>query len=92
MQVICLLTVKMSNSAIRPIDMIQSGSTTPGQSERRSNGNEEVLHIPQISDARALPSDRIVSEVQSVYFKVPADWANFFEQQNIYICFRVPVL
>ena len=35
--------------SIWPIDMTRSGATTPGQSEPGSDGNEEVLHIPQIS-------------------------------------------
>ena len=34
-------------SFIWPIDKTLSNSTTPGQSRPRSNGNEEVLHIPQ---------------------------------------------
>ena len=34
-----------------------SGATTPGQSGPKSNSNEGVLHIPQISKAGASPSD-----------------------------------
>ena len=37
----------MSNSSIWPIDSTQSGTTTPGQSEPGSDGNKEVLRIPQ---------------------------------------------
>ena len=37
------------------------GATTPGQSGPVSNGNEGVLHIPQISRAGASPSDSLVS-------------------------------
>ena len=39
---------KMSNSSILPIDMTQSGATTPAQSGLGSDGNEGVLCIPQI--------------------------------------------
>ena len=69
-------------SSIQPIDRVLSGATTPGQSGPESNGNEEVLHIPQSpSITGTLPSDCLVSypehslwggsyasaEVQSVY-------------------------
>ena len=37
--------------------MILSGATTRFQSGPDSIGNEEVLSIPQISNAEALPSD-----------------------------------
>ena len=36
-------------SSICPIDRTLSGATTPGQSELGSDGNKEVLHIPQSS-------------------------------------------
>ena len=39
----------MSNCSIWPIDRTQSGATTPGQSGPGSDGNEEVLHVPQRS-------------------------------------------
>ena len=38
-----------------------TGTTTLGQSEPGSNGNEGVLHITQISRTRASPSDYLVS-------------------------------
>ena len=41
--------------------MTLSGATTAGQSGYESNGNERVLHIPQISKAGASPSDCLVS-------------------------------
>ena len=61
----------------------------PGQSGPGSDGNEEVLRIPQSSSiAGTSPSDCLVSypghslggsypsaEVQSVYSTAPADWA-----------------
>ena len=34
-------------SSISPIDRTLSGATTPGQSEPKSDGNKEVLHIPK---------------------------------------------
>ena len=37
----------MSNSSIWPIDGTLLGATTPGQSWPGSDGNGEVLHIPQ---------------------------------------------
>ena len=65
----------------------------PGQSEPGSNGNEEVLCIPQSpSITGTSPSDCLVSyqghslgggsypsaEVQSVYSTAPADWASMY--------------
>ena len=53
---------KWSNSSTWPIDRTLTGDTTPGQSGTGSNGNEEVLHIPQISNiTTAPPSDFLVS-------------------------------
>ena len=51
--VICLHTV----CSIWPIDWTLSGATTLGQSGPGSNGNERVLHIPQIFKAGTLLSD-----------------------------------
>ena len=39
----------MSNSSIWLIDKTLSGATTPGWSGAGSDGNKEVLHIPQSS-------------------------------------------
>ena len=74
--------------SIRPIDRALSGTTTPDQSGPGSNDNEGVLHIPQISKAGVSQSACLVSypghslvgcypsaEMQSVYSKVPANWA-----------------
>ena len=47
--VICLHTVKWVKSSIWPIDGTSSGTTTPSESEPRSNDYEGVLHIPQSS-------------------------------------------
>ena len=40
------------------------GTTTPGQSEHGSNGNEGVLHIPQYVRARTSPSDCFMSYLE----------------------------
>ena len=48
----------MQNSFIWPIDRTLPGATTPSQSGPESNGNEEVLYIPQSSSIiRASASD-----------------------------------
>ena len=66
-----------------------SGATTPGQSGPKSDGNEEILNIPQSSSiTETSPSDCLVShpghllrrsysfaDMQSVYSATPADWA-----------------
>ena len=63
-----VVTVDVSVNYIRQVhrrsiyyNRNQSGATTPGQSEPRNNGNEEVLHILQIQKARASLSDRLTS-------------------------------
>ena len=40
----------MSNRSFSPIDKTLSGITAPGKSETGSDGNEEVLRIPQSSN------------------------------------------
>ena len=68
----------MSNSSTRHIDRTLSDPPTSGQSEPRSDGNEEIFCIPQsitghIQDTFGgdLPS----VEMQSVYSTALADWA-----------------
>ena len=52
----------MSNSSIWTIERTLSGTTILGQSRSGSNGNEEVLRIPQCSSiTEASPSDCLVS-------------------------------
>ena len=52
----------MSNSSIRPIDRTLSSANILGQSGPESDGNEEVLKIPQnASITGASPSDSLVS-------------------------------
>ena len=47
--VICLHSVKISNSSISPVDKTLSGAITPSQSGPISDCNEGVLNIPQCS-------------------------------------------
>ena len=52
----------MQFSSIYPIDRALSGATNPGQSGHGSDGNEEVLRIPQSSsNTGTSPSDCLVS-------------------------------
>ena len=73
----------MSNSSIRPIDRTLSGATTPGQSGPGSNGNQGVLHIPQISRITGdSSSDCLISNPghlsEKSYSTAPANWAGLF--------------
>ena len=45
---------KKLNSSLWPKDGTLRGTTTRGQSEPGSNGNEEVLHIPQTPELESL--------------------------------------
>ncbi len=58
-------TVKSRNNGLvlfNPKIGTLSGVTTPGQSGSRSNGNKEVLHVPQSSSITGTsPSDYLVS-------------------------------
>ena len=79
----------MSNSSIWLIYRTLSGATSPDQSGLGSHSNEEVLHIPQSSNATGASwSDSFVSylghslgesyaaaEMQSVYSTAQADCA-----------------
>ena len=78
----------MLSSYISFIDRTLSGTTTPSQNGVGSNGNEGVLHIPQIFETGVSPSDCLLSysrhssgksylsaEMTSVYSAAPADWA-----------------
>ena len=77
-------------SFISPIDKTLSGATTPGQSGPGSDGNEQILCIPQHSIITGKsPSNWLVSypglsfgEVwplckEAVYSTAPANWATF---------------
>ena len=79
----------MQFSSIWPIDRTLSGATTTDQSRPGSDGNEEVLHIPQSpSITEGSPSDSFLSylghfwgesypstKMQSVYSAAPANRA-----------------
>ena len=51
------------------IDRTLSHVTTLGQSGHGSNGNEGVLHIPQIFKIGALPSDGLISYIQETRWR-----------------------
>ena len=69
-----------------------SGATTPGQSEPGSDGNEEVLCIPQSSSitgtspmsspGHSLGGSYSSADVQSVYSTAPANWARLMESYD----------
>ena len=52
---------KRVNSSIWPGDGTLAGTIITGQSGLKSNGYEEVLHIPQSSRTGASPSDCFIS-------------------------------
>ena len=55
-------SISMYFSSIWPIDKTLLSATTPGQSRPGSDGNEEVLCIPESSSITGTsPSDRLVS-------------------------------
>ena len=57
-------SISMQFSFISPIDRAPSGATIPGQSEAGSEGNEEVLRIPQSSSITGTSlSDCLVSNL-----------------------------
>ena len=85
-------------NSIRPIDSTLSCATTLGQSEFGTNGNEEVLHIPQsssitgtslsdcfmyIQDTRGWGSYPSAKK-QSAYSTAPADWAKLLFSKDYY--------
>ena len=80
----------MSNSFNRPIYRTLSGVTTPNQSGPGSDGNEEVLRIPQNSSiTEASTSDYLVSgesypsaEMQGMYYVAPADLAKTVKKKQ----------
>ena len=96
----------LSNSAkfnsILPIDMTLSDTTTSGQCEPGSDGNERVSRLPQSSSInRASPSDFLVSlpghslgesypsaEMKSVYSTALADWTTLKRTVGIVVVVR----
>ena len=76
--------------SIWSIDRILYSATTLDQSRLRNNGNERVLHIPQISKAESptirwfnvisrtlIGSSYTCVEMQLVYSTYPANWAGY---------------
>ena len=47
------------------------GTTTSNQSGPGNNGNKEVLHIPQKSRIKALPSDGVYYHIQNTCATTP---------------------
>ena len=75
----------MSNSSIWPIDRTLSVTTTPGQCESVSNGNEGVVHIPQsFSITEASPSYCLMSYPGHSLQRC-SQWAFFYFSLYIYI-------
>ena len=68
-------------SSFWPFDKTLSDATTPGKSRPESDGNEEVLHIPQsclVSYLRhSLGESYPSEEMQTVYSAASADWVIF---------------
>ena len=74
----------MSNSSVWSINRTLSGATTPVKSGSGSDGNEEVLQIPQRSTAGTKKSDGLQyaylersypsAELQSEHSTASADW------------------
>ena len=58
-QVILSKSNNLQTDSCGPLLKILPGTTTVSQSEPGSNGNEQVLHIPQISRTWVSPSDRV---------------------------------
>ena len=57
----------MLNSSIQPLDRTVSGAITPDQSVPGSDGNEEVLCIPQSSRITGTsPSDCLMSYIRTL--------------------------
>ena len=82
------------------MDRAISSATIPAQNGPWSDGNKEVLHLPQSSSiTETSPSDCLVSyqdircgvgsylsaEMQSVYSAAPADWAKKERIANKYL-------
>ena len=51
---------KLFNNSIRPLDVLLTDTTIPGQSWHGSNGNKGVLNIPESFRTRTLPSEGLL--------------------------------
>ena len=78
---ICIHTVKMSKSSIRPIDRTLSGVTSLAQSRP---GSKEYPAFPKAPLDRLSYPEHLLeesypfAEIQSVYSTAPADWPDFW--------------
>ena len=93
----------MSNSSIWPIQRNLLGAATLGQSDIETNGDVGVLHIPQIFNPEASPSDDLMlfrtlvewgesypyAEMHSVYSTARAKWTRvtLFNGISISVCY-----
>ena len=59
--------IKQFYLTYRPIDLILTGTITPGHSGPGINGNEEVFHIRQGSGTGAILSDTVWCHTQDTY-------------------------
>ena len=85
---------KWLNSSIWPTDRTLTGFTPQGQSRPGSNGNEELIFIPQSFSTVATPSNSVLcymqdtwwwgrvltffAEVKLMYSTAPADKASYY--------------
>ena len=84
--VICLHTGKWLKSSIWFIYGTLTSTTTPGQSEPGSNGNEGVLHIPQSFRTGASPSDSLFFfRVKSQNYCIYSVLGNLLFSRTLYI-------
>ena len=107
--VICLHTNKIicvfahTVCSIWPIDRTLLGTTIPSQSRSGSNGNEEVIHILQISKVREIRRFNVISrklvgwgsypseEMQSVYSTALANWATVVVNDIHFLLYNAPL-
>ena len=90
--IICLHSVKISNSSIWPIYRTLSGATTLGQGRPGSDGNERVLHIPQSFSITGI-SMRMWNVISlwvsylsaEMYFTTPTSWAPKLQNWSLII-------
>ena len=76
-----------SNKSIFFIDGTLTGTTIPGQSELRSNGNKWVLYTPQIYRIGTSPSDAILWHTKDSFFGSES----YSSTGNIVIIFLAPL-
>ena len=65
--------------------MTLTGIITKGQSGPGNNGNERVLHIPQISDTKFSPSDALDCYNQDWLFKWHMNLCGLFKTKAVLV-------